>query len=282
MTAALDVVERWSVNDLGLDGPAWGRDPGKGGKGLAMSPPRRDTSTPVPGRRGVLPGPVEYDAGLLVFNLWVLGVDPSTGRVPAGSSTELELARNISTLMTEFHRPVLDCRRVRPDGEVRRAAGTLSQVVDPDIQNTYPAYAELGVALRIDDAFWFDADPVTAQLDEVVSGATVPLWAFDGAEAALDDLTYVIGPAWNPVVTDVGSRTWLAYDGVIQPGQALLVDAGAREVRGLGDLVVDQGLVRRGRWLTLSPGRPPAITVTHTGPDPVQVQVSGRRAFLTA
>ncbi len=280
----LTAPERCTVNGVDMICPAWSLDPAKGRKGLAMTPALRDLSLSVPGRRGVLTAPgVVYDAGIFVLNLWVLGVDPDTGVVPAWSSTVDQLARNISTLTSLFHTPVLTIEWTRQDGSVRRATGTLSQPLDPTSDAvTTPGYVELAVAIRIDDAFWFDTDPITAPGTVATSGDVARLYEFSGAEAPMDDLTWTVGPAWNPVVTDVGSGTWLAYDAVILDGQAMVYDGATGSVYGTGGLLLNQGLVRRGRRLTLTPGRPPAVTVASSGPDPVSIQVSGRRAFLTA
>jgi hypothetical protein len=276
--------ERWTVNGVDLICPAWSLDPSKGRKGLAMTPALRDLSVSVPGRRGVLTAPgVVYDAGVLVFNLWILGVDPDTGDVPDWSSTQEQLGRNIDTLTGLFHAPTLDIRS--PSG--RRTVGTLSQPLDATSDAlTRPAYAELSVAVRIDDAFWSDADEVASSVVFATSGQVQPLYEFTGATAPMDDLDITIGPVWNPVLTDPVSGSWVAYDGIVAAGEALRLDCAARRVYGDGGLFVDQALVRRGgargRLFELAPGNPPRIVVESSGPDPVSVQVVGRRSYLTA
>lgn len=284
----LAAPERCTVNGVDMICPAWSLDPAKGRKGLAMTPALRDLSVSVPGRRGVLTSPgVVYDAGIFVVNLWVLGVDPVTGEVPEWSTTQDQLAANLGTLAALFHTPTLQVEWARRDGSVRRATGTLSQPLDPTWDAlTVPAYAELPVAVRIDDAFWRDVDEVASSVTVAASGGVARLWEFAGAEAPMDDLDWTLGPSWNPVLTDLGSGCWIAYDGIIGPGEALRIDCAARRVYGGGGLFVDQALIRRGgargRLFELSPGRPPSVVVESTGPDPVSLQVSGRRAFLTA
>jgi hypothetical protein len=158
----------------------------------------------------------------------------------------------------------------------------LWQAIDFSREVASPAFARFAVVISIADAFWFDPDPVTSDLT-TTTDTPVSLYEFAGSTAPLADLTYIVGPSWNPVLSDAGgSGTWLAYDAVIPDGQALIYDGSTQQVSGGGGMVVDQGKVRRGRRLTLAPVNPPALSVSSSSINPVNVQVSGRRAFLTA
>jgi hypothetical protein len=274
--------ETWEVNGVDLVGLAWSLDPAKGRAGLTMTPVPRDLSFTIPGRRGVTrPAGVMYDAGQLVLNLWILGVDPDSGTVPSWSSSLELYEQNVATLTALFSAAELLVRRTRPDGSVRRATGRLGQALEVNGVGGTPQYGELSAVIAIDDAFWFDDQPQIAEAT-VQSGEVALLWDFAGADAPMDRLEWTLGPSWNPVLTDVPSGRWLAYDAAILPGQALHYDAATGRIYGSGGLFPNMAAVRRGGVFELSPGRPPQVAVTHTGPDLVTVQVAGRRAYLHA
>lgn len=251
---------------------------------LAAVPARRGSNVVIPGSRGEIRTPNKpYVAADFVLSILVRGCQPD-GSIPTGSSERQELEARIAEVIGLFcGGDTTDLERSMGDGTVRTASVEVTAAVT--VARDYsqaPTIATLAVACTNWLAFWRDRDLSFSDLT-AVSGTPVPLYEFSGSTAPLDDLTYVIGPAWNPVVADAGGTgTWLAYDAVIPDGQALIYDGETQQVSGGGGLIVDQGRVRRSRQLTLAPANPPMLSVSSSGPNPVNVQVSGRRAFLSA
>jgi hypothetical protein len=251
---------------------------------MAAVPGRRGGNVTVPQRHGDIRVPNKlFGAADFVLSILVQGC-LADGTIPAGSSERQELEARIREIVglftvddtTTLVRTLGDGTACTCDVEV-----TAAIPVSRDYSQV-PTIARIAVACINWGAFWWDVDP-TASLITAVDDTPVPLWEFSGSTAPLADLAYIIGPSWNPVLSDAGgSGTWLAYDAVIPDGQALVYDGASQQVSGGGGFVVDQGRVRRGRRLTLAPGNPPALSVSSSGPNPVNVQVSGRRAFLTA
>lgn len=251
---------------------------------LAQVPARRGNNLAMPHRHGEIRVPRKLiGAGVFVLSILVRGCQPD-GTIPAGSSERAELEARIQEIIGLFTaqetatlvRTMGDGTTLTCDVEV-----TAAIPVTRDYSQV-PTIATVAVACLNPAAFWFETNEQVSVIT-APDDTPVPLWEFSGSTAPLDDLTYVIGPSWNPVLTDGGGTgTWLAYDAVIPNGQALVYDGATQQVSGGGRLVVDQGKVRRGRRLTLAPVSPPSLSVSSSGPNPVNVQVSGRRAFLTA
>lgn len=253
--------------------------------GLIATPGRRGQNVVVPGRHGVIRTPRKrYVESELVLPLRVLGVDRTTGAVPADAVTQLH--RNIDELLRVFGSEVVTLEHTRGDGVARRAATELA--LEPAVltrERSHPPIARVGLALTVFGAFWEDAVSVS-QAVSGTTGAVQALTAFEGATAPMSDLLITFtGPVNNPMLAH-GTR-WVQYQGVVAAGRQLVLNTETWQVLpGSGTpWSPDPRQVDFGEgpsWFELIPATTPfSVTFTHTGGGSASCTIAGRRKYQT-
>ena len=240
--------------------------------GLYTVPAKRGDHVAIAGRHGGLRKSARvYDVNEFAFPVTIMG------------DTDAELSNNLARFLDLITGSVT-ITHTRSDGTPRQCVAEVIESLEPERLPGYPETVKLAVAFSSLTPFWTDVEDVTSRV-VLTSGATAKLWEFAGATAPMDRLTAIIGPAWNVTLIDARTGGWVAYDGPIQQSESLILDCAKRQASGGGGMIVDQGRIRRGgargRLFELSPGNPPSIALTSTGPDPVEVQVSGKRCYLS-
>ncbi|MFC5997105.1 hypothetical protein ACFQE5_23105 [Pseudonocardia hispaniensis] len=257
---------------------------------LLRVPAKRGADLVIPGEHGELHIPGKrYEAGVVALPLLVLGCDPDTGRVPAGSTARRELYKRMDELIAAIGDEQLLIERVRPDGAERELRGEVLDVLDP---RTQPPgnLAEVTVVLKTADPFWSDTADRTGSLT-VATGGSGQLTALDSATALMQDLLVEIGPSANPRLEQPASGIFVGWNGIIAADQTLQINTATWTVTGTGGLTVTPADYERlhyggagtRRWFALRPEPGgPTVQLTHTGGGTATATVTGRRKYTTA
>jgi hypothetical protein len=253
---------------------------------LLAVPGRRGENVKVPGRHGEIRTPRKrWEALELPIPLWVKGIDPDTGLVPADPISQLHA--NVKALLLEVSGETFTLGHTLDDGTSVRAVAELT--LDPTVfarARSVPPLARVSLETTVPEGFWFDTDTVSHTITGA-TGTTSALTEFVGASAPMADLTITWGPCNNPQLT-VGDR-YVKYSGVVASGRQLVIDTGSWSVStGTGTAwTPDMRLIEfgpsAGRWFELDPTVSPfEAAITHTGGGSATCTVSGRRAYLFA
>lgn len=247
--------------------------------GRIRVPGRRGADGIVPGRHGSIRSPGKrYEAAEVVLTMWVLGADVD-GLIPTSSSSRQLLFANVDTLTRLFGASTVVLLQTRPDGTQRRLEGEVTKVIDFTTM-AGATRAEFAVTVSSWMAFWEDTVDVAA---DITGEGVLSAPGFAAATAPCDELVVTLhGPCSNPKIESGG--VWVQYGFVIPTGQAIVLNCRTWELSGIGGLVPNYGLVTHSgdaRWFVLAPGTPPTFTLTDTSPNPVRVQLVGRRKYLT-
>jgi hypothetical protein len=253
--------------------------------GTLKIPERRGENVPVPGRHGAVRAERKrYGALTAPFEILVRGYDLTTGA--AATTTEQAAAyvdANLDILARLLALDEAPLVHTMDDDTQRQVVAEARAAVEGE-RHPSGVYAVVKVAFESASAFWRGVDPVAA-VAELSSGATAQLAELDGSTAPIDDPVITLGPGTNPVVTDVASGLWLAYDATIGSGQTLTVDCAEWELRGTGGLVPDRTKLRTtpgvGTWLELSPSiGGPTVQLEHPSGGAMSISVTARRSWL--
>lgn len=256
------------------------------------TPALRGADIPVAGRHGALPVPRRrHNPGLIVWPMWVKGVNPTTGLISAGTTID-QIRGRYDDMSRLFHADPLDVRYAYPDGTVRQATARLAlEPLEFDEQPGAVQFGRFAPALSIPAAFWSDLTAVSVGPTALATGTTTTLAGFAGATAPMDDLTVTFGPGSNPSLSQPLTGAFVAYDGVIAAGRKLVIDTELWAVTG----TIDAGgtwtpaitAIRFGpesKFFYLTPpsdGTAPVVSLVHSGGSTMTVTVAGKRRFLT-
>lgn len=218
--------------------------------------------------------------------MWILGVDPTTG---AGLSSSAGLAAcqaRITELTRLFYSRSLEITHEREDGTSRRAVGHLAD--DPlgiELRPGSPWFGRFVVDVTLPDPLWYDtAAPVTVSAS-LATGGVLDLSDFAAASAPQRSVTIEFGPGNNPSLAHAGG--YLGWGSVIASGQALAVACDPRDpslyaAAGAWTPSYEPLSYSPGpSWFELDPTVPTAV-LTHTGGGAMDVSVTARLAHLTA
>lgn len=277
------MAETWTVNGVDLHSLAWRIEKGDGLVGTAAL---LDLDVQIPARHGVLAANRrQYGPSELVLNMWVMGVDPTTGLIPGGSTDVDEYYKRVDTLSRLFHQPTLTVVHTRPDSTVRGFVGHLTSSIDFTREVSSPLFGRFSVSIRNPGCFWADTSTTTQSLS-LTTGASGTLSSFAAATAPMSDLTVVFTALSNPVLIQVSTGVLIAYDAVIPAGKQLAINADTLAVSsGTGPTwSPDKTRVRfqgsRGFELIPEASGGPVVSLTHTGGGSGSVTVSGFRKYL--
>lgn len=275
------MAEGLSYAGVSLAGPALtARDL----SGTLATPERRGENVPVPGRHGtVRAARKRYGGRTAPFEILVRGYTLDGVAAATTEQAAAYVTANLDILARLLALDEAPLVHTMGDATQRQVMAEARAAVEGD-RHKSGVYAVVKVAFESSSAFWRGVDPVAA-VAELTSGGTAQLAELDGCTAPIDDPVIVLGPGTNPVVTDVASGLFLAYDAVIGVGQTLTVDCAEWELRGTGGLVPDRTKLRTtpgvGSWLELSPSiGGPLVQLEHPSGGAMSISVTARRAWL--
>lgn len=261
-------------------------------EGLTSTPAAVGEDPEVSGADGLLPvwgGPGQPrradSASTLTLSVALLGVDPITGRVTAGASTEAQWFAAWDALARMLRRRRLRIDHPRPDGATRRATGYVTSVISPSREVTDPWYGRAQATITIPSGRWTDITPVTTGALSVAAGGVVSLAAWQAATAVCTDLRITFGPgAPRRLVTSYAVVGWSA---TIPTGRELVIDTATGLTSagpsggwtpGYDALEVSPG---PGLW-EIDPAEPLTAVLDHSAGTPLPVQISGPRHYSTS
>lgn len=250
--------------------------------GLLRVPERRGENVPIPGRHGDLRVPRKRYAGReIALEFWIRGAQPD-GTVPA--NPRAQFYTNLRTLGQLLGQQVTTMVHTLPDGTTRQIDVEALTAVDASRYKSGDL-AKIGVAFTAASAFWEASAPTTIGPFSLTAGGTRQLTELADTDAPIDDAVVTFGPGSNPVLTCVGSGSFIAYDDVIASGRSVALDTGAWTGVGGGGLTYDRTKVRSdprdGGWFTLDPAPGgPTVRLDHTGGGSAPVTLSLRKKWL--
>lgn len=278
--------DTYLVNGVDLSGLAWTIETSEG---LQDAPDFRGDELVLPGIHGAIDVHADptlprrrYATGQITFDMWVIGVDPVTGVVPA-SSRDAYYAR-LGTLQRLFNARTLLIDRTRSDG-TRRASARLAAPLRPKPRPGSPDFGRFTAVCTIPGAFWTGTADITVSAS-LATGGVLDLSAFDDCDAPITDGIVTFGAGSNPSFIQGG--TFLAYDAVISTGQELAVDCSDWSLSsGAGTAwTPTASALRYGpgpSWFEFDPTQtPPAAVLAHTGGGSMPVAFTARPKYLTS
>ena len=265
-------------------------------EGLQDTPGVVGDNVELPGRDGELQvfgglgQPRRPDAsGRITFNLWLKGVDRSTGLIPGGSSTAEQWYARWDELVRLFHRRIVAIDHPRPDGTIRRAFGHLlpDESIAPTRERSSPWFGRFKATFTIPGGHWTDLTPVTTGQLSLTTNGYVDLSVFSAATAACTELQITFGPGNNPRLST--SSGHIGWNGVIAAGRQLGIDtatgythqaSGASWIPGFEGLTYSPGP----RLFEIDPSEPLQGVFTHTtgAGQTMTVEVAGKRRYRTS
>lgn len=282
--------DTYVVNGVDLRSLAWRIETAAG---LQDQPEQRGDDVVIPQMHGTLDPAADaaaprrrYGPGTITFNMWVKGVDLSTGLAPTSFDDMSAYFARLSTLERLFAARTLSILHPRPDGD-RRAIGRVLTPIKPVREPSSPWFGRFVTECTIPSAFWRGVSPVTAAAT-VATGASVPLSPFASSSAPIADAVLTFGPGSNPLLTYGGG--YFRYNGVIAAGRQLQVDcstwqlgpgAGTAWVPSLTNVEYNPGP----SWFEFDPasaGGAPAAVLAHTGGGTMSVSITARNAYLAS
>jgi hypothetical protein len=251
--------------------------------GTLSLPERVGENVPVPGRHGMVRAPrKKYGGRIAPFEIQVRGVT-AAGLVPADPRAQVYAnLRELGAALAVDAAPLV---HVLPDGSQRQVTAECRAAVEP-------TRAKLGTLVRIPvafeshEAFWRALATTTVGPFGLTTGSTRLLTEFATSDGTIDDPVITFGSGSNPVLTDVATGVFIAYDDVIGAGRTLVLNCATWQGSGTGGLVFDRTKLRvsagEGRWFALDPvrGSAPTVRLTHTGGGSMQVTIAARQSWL--
>jgi hypothetical protein len=263
-------------------------------EGLLDTPAPVGDNVPLPGRDGELQvfgdfgQPRRADSlGRITFDLWLKGLDPDTGVIPGGSSTQEEWFTRWDDIVRRFFRRKVVIDHARPDGTIRRAFAHLSpgESITPSRAPSSPWFGRFRTVFVIPAGHWTDITPVTTGPVALPTNGFLDLSVFAAATAPCTELQVVFHAGNNPRLST--STGYVGWNGVIASGRQLGIDtgtgfthqaSGAAWTPGFDGLTYSPGP----RLFEIDPSEPLGAILTHTTGGTMTVEVSGKRRYRTS
>lgn len=225
--------------------------------------------------------------GQIIFDMWLSGVDATTGLVTAGSTTMDLYYRQWDALVRLFHRRQLIIDHAGPVG-TRRTVARLASGMSPSRAPSSPWFGRFKAVCTIPGAHWFDTSTVTTGVQNVATGNAVSLAVFAGATAPITDCQVRFGAGANPrLVTPYGVS--LQWNDVITAGRQVefssatgLIGPGVGAVWTPGYAPGAYTFSPGPRFFEVDPTEALTATLTHTGGGTLAVEVIGTRRYRTS
>lgn len=211
--------QTWQYNGMELNTLAWSVVEISEGIG---TPGLRGDNIHLPFQHGKKWIKKRYDIRIVMLPMWVRGLDPITGKLPSGLSSNEMLYQNIDYLSKVLgasgqHNLI----RTLPSGEKRE---TKAEVYQPVIfKKVQDGYAKCVVEFLLSDPFFYSQQQVTETTD--ITSLTQE-WTHQNpgtAPATKVDIE-MIGPMESPKLECVETGVWLSYLGTIGVGETVTIN----------------------------------------------------------
>lgn len=265
-------------------------------EGLLDTPALVGENVALPGRDGELQvfggfgQPRRADGlGRITFDLWLKGLNPTTGLIPGGSSTQHEWFTRWDELVRRLHRRVVVLDHARPDGSIRRAFAHLmpGESITPSRVPSSPWFGRFRAVFAIPAGHWTDLTPVTTGPQALTTNGFLDLAVFGTATAPCTELQVVFHAGNNPRLSS--STGHIGWNGVIASGRQLGIDTGTgftHQASGTAWIPGFEGLTYSPgpRLFEVDPSEPLGAIFTHTTGVglTMTVEVSGKRRYRTS
>ncbi len=252
--------------------------------GTLAIPERRGENVPVEGRHGtVRAARKKYGGRIAPFQFIVRG-RTAAGVWPADPMAQLEAnLRELGAVLALDSGALV---HTMVDGSQRRVLAECRASVEGE-RPTRGATITVPAVFESHEAFWRALAVTTVGPFGLASGATRLLTEFAPSDAPVDDPVLTFGPGTNPLLTDIATGVFVAYDATIPAGQGLVLNCADWTAVGTGGLVFDRTRLRttpgEGRWFGLDPvrGAAPTVRLNHNGgATPMNVTISARQAWM--
>lgn len=252
--------------------------------GCLAIPERRGENIPVAGRHGtVRAARKKYGGRIAPFEFLIRG-RRADGTLPADPRAQVDANLHELGAVLALDSGLLV--HTLADGTLRQIRAECRASINPD-REKLGTLVTVPAAFESHEAFWRALTVTTVGPFSLVDGGTRLMTEFALSDAPIDDPVLTFGPGTNPVLTDVASGVFVAYDGVIGAGQTLVLDCADWTGVGTGGLTFDRTRLRttpgEGRWFGLDPvrGAAPTIRLDHNGgPTPMDFTISARQAWM--
>jgi hypothetical protein len=285
------IRDTYFIDGIDLSSYAWRIETAEG---TQTAPETIGDNPALPGRDGavqVFAGPGQQrradGPGLIVFNLWLKGVDPSTGLIPGGSSSGEQWYTQWDTLVRLLYRRRVTIDHPRLDG-TRRAVDCYlvpGQSITPSRVPSSPWFGRFKATFAIPGAHWTDLAPVTTGATPLTTNGFLSLGAFAQATAVCTDLTVTFGEGNNPRLST--SYNFVGWNNVIATGRQVGIDTATGITHQAGGTAWTPGYDALAyspgpRLFEVDPSEPLSATLTHTGGGTMTVEVAGKRRYRTS
>jgi hypothetical protein len=225
-------------------------------------------------------------AGSITFDMWLVGVDATTGLISTSSTMDLYY-RQWDALVRLFHRRRLTIDHVGPVG-TRRCFARLASGMSPARDPSSPWFGRFKAVCVIPAAHWFDTSTVTTGTVAVANGGALDLSVFTGATAPITDVKVRFGAGNNPRLTSP-TGAFVAWNGVIAATRQVefqsatgLITSGTGTAWTPGYTAGSYAYSPGPRFFEVDPTEALTATLTHTGVGTVSVEVLGTRRYRTS
>lgn len=252
--------------------------------GTLAIPERRGENVPVEGRHGMVRAArKKYGGRIAPFQLIVRG-RTAAGVWPADPMAQLELnLRELGAVLALDSGALV---HTMVDGAQRRIVAECRASVEGE-RPTRGATVTIPAAFESHEAFWRALTATSVGPVSLANGATRLLTEFALSDGPIDDPVVTFGPGTNPVLTDVATGVFVAYDAAVGAGQTLILNCADWTATGTGGLTFDRTKLRttpgEGRWFGLDPvrGSAPTVRLNHNGgATPMNVTISARQSWM--
>jgi hypothetical protein len=247
---------------------------------IGTAPAKRTGNVAVAQRHGAVRTPHKrYDVNTFPLLLWIRGVDPITGAVPADPADQFY--DNYDALMRIVAAEQLHLEHVRPDGTSWFLDAEVLDRVD-HMKYQWASNGSVGLSLTATDPFWRTAGTVTANVVSSGLPTDAVLTAFAPSTAPIEDAVVRLnGPASNPILRS--GDYFLQYNRVLTAGQWVQIDCATFTITTAGVVKDYASLVHAGLgpWFALAPTQGgPTVTYDHDGVSASTASITARNAHL--
>lgn len=223
----------------------------------------------------------------ITFDMWLAGVNATTGVVDAATTTTDLYYRQWDALVRLFHKRRLTIDHVGPVG-TRRAYGRLTSGMSPSRSPSSPWFGRFKANVIIPSGGWADTSTVTTGTQTLSSGSALSLSVFAGATAPITDVKVRFGPSTGAKLTSP-TGGYVQWFGAISAGRQVefqsatgLITSGTGSAWTPGYAAGSYVYWPGPRFYEIDPTEALTATLTFSGGGAANVEVVGTRRYRTS